>query len=113
MFSNLAPLHLPSDRRTVYFNMRPPKEKFSPDGQYKIQFATNEVHTTKYTYLTFVPKNLFEQFRRLANTYFLALVVLQMFPVFEVASPIYAALPITVYYYYIILKYPSSVIRGS
>lgn len=29
--------------------------------------ATNEIHTTKYTALTFLPRNLFEQFHRSAN----------------------------------------------
>jgi hypothetical protein len=97
IYSSHRPIQHDHGRRTVYFNMRPPKEKFTADGQYIIRFAHNEVHTTKYNVFTLVPKNLFEQFRRLANTYFLALVILQMFPVFEVASPIYAALPITVH----------------
>lgn len=39
-------------------------------------------------------KNLYEQFRRLANFYFLALVVVQCVPYFNVASPLFAAAPI-------------------
>ncbi|XP_058091688.1 putative phospholipid-transporting ATPase 9 [Magnolia sinica] len=34
-------------------------------------YATNYVSTTKYTLVTFLPKSLFEQFRRVANMYFL------------------------------------------
>ncbi len=34
-------------------------------------YATNFVRTTKYTALTFLPKTLFDQFRRAANFYFL------------------------------------------
>lgn len=44
------------------------------------KFASNREVTTKYTALTFIPKNLFEQFRRLANVYFLVIVCLQLFP---------------------------------
>ena len=36
-----------------------------------LKFETNYVRTTKFTLATFVPKALFEQFRRVANVYFL------------------------------------------
>ncbi len=35
------------------------------------RFSDNKVNTAKYTFVTFVPLNLFEQFRRGANFYFL------------------------------------------
>lgn len=38
----------------------------------------NALKTTKYTLLTFLPKNLFEQFRRIANFYFLIVAVIQV-----------------------------------
>ena len=38
----------------------------------------NYISTSKYNVVTFLPKNLFEQFQRIANTYFLALLILQV-----------------------------------
>ena len=39
-------------------------------------FSDNKVRTTKYTWWTFIPRNLFTQFSKFANLYFLALCVL-------------------------------------
>jgi phospholipid-translocating ATPase len=36
------------------------------------QSSSNSISTTKYNVFTFLPKSLFEQFRRVANIYFLA-----------------------------------------
>jgi hypothetical protein len=38
---------------------------------YAGETPTNEISTSKYTVLTFIPINLFEQFSRVANLYFL------------------------------------------
>jgi len=40
-------------------------------------FRGNLIKTSKYTILNFLPKNLFLQFTKYANVYFLAMVVLQ------------------------------------
>lgn len=40
------------------------------------RFTNNAIRTTKYTLLTFLPKNLFEQFSKMANVYFLFIMVL-------------------------------------
>lgn len=40
--------------------------------------ANNSVVTSKYNLITFVPRSLFEQFRRIANVYFLVISVLMM-----------------------------------
>ena len=41
---------------------------------------SNRVQTTKYTCASFFPKNLFEQFSKMANAYFLFMTVLQLVP---------------------------------
>uniref|UniRef100_A0A674NHW8 Phospholipid-transporting ATPase n=1 Tax=Takifugu rubripes TaxID=31033 RepID=A0A674NHW8_TAKRU len=42
--------------------------------------CTNTWLTSKYNFFTFLPLNLFEQFQRIANAYFLFLLVLQVIP---------------------------------
>ncbi|BGP06096.1 hypothetical protein JCM10049v2_001915 [Rhodotorula toruloides] len=59
-------------------------------------FVSNQVLTSKYNLLTFVPRNLLEQFRRVANIFFLVLVILQFFPRFTTVSPGLSALPLIV-----------------
>ncbi|KAK6322874.1 hypothetical protein J4Q44_G00076660 [Coregonus suidteri] len=46
----------------------------------KSKYAGNGIKTYKYNALTFIPLNLFEQFKRAANLYFLALLILQIIP---------------------------------
>ncbi len=48
----------------------------------------NKYVTSKYTWLTFLPFNIFEQFRRLANLYFLITLILTMVLEATVDSPI-------------------------
>lgn len=44
-------------------------------------FIDNAITTTKYSIWSFLPKNLFEQFRRIANFYFLVIsIILYVFP---------------------------------
>ncbi|KAJ4971563.1 hypothetical protein NE237_004662 [Protea cynaroides] len=46
----------------------------------KFKFAGNSVRTSKYTVLTFLPRNLFEQFHRVAYIYFLVIAILNQLP---------------------------------
>ncbi|KAH9606304.1 hypothetical protein KSS87_020637 [Heliosperma pusillum] len=44
------------------------------------EFAGNSIRTSKYSVLTFLPRNLFEQFHRVAYIYFLIIAVLNQLP---------------------------------
>ncbi|XP_053909336.1 phospholipid-transporting ATPase IC isoform X2 [Cuculus canorus] len=46
----------------------------------KSKYAGNAIRTYKYNPITFLPLNLFEQFKRAANSYFLVLLILQSIP---------------------------------
>nr|XP_025966960.1 phospholipid-transporting ATPase IK [Dromaius novaehollandiae] len=46
----------------------------------KKKYADNAIKTAKYNILTFLPLNLYEQLHRLANVYFLFVIILQTFP---------------------------------
>ncbi|XP_066577665.1 phospholipid-transporting ATPase ID isoform X4 [Amia ocellicauda] len=60
------------EERRVRANDREYNEKF--------QYANNCIMTSKYSIITFLPVNLFEQFQEVANTYFLFLLILQLIP---------------------------------
>ncbi|KRZ66737.1 putative phospholipid-transporting ATPase VD [Trichinella papuae] len=57
-------------------------------------YANNKVKTTKYTLVTFLPKNLFEQFHRLANLYFLFIALLNWVPQVEAYGKFIGLTPI-------------------
>ncbi|KAH7677671.1 P-type ATPase subfamily IV protein [Dioscorea alata] len=59
--------------RLVYIN----DPKKSND---KYEFTGNEIRTSKYTVITFLPKNLFIQFHRVAYVYFLVIAALNQLP---------------------------------
>ncbi|NXW44763.1 AT10B ATPase, partial [Nyctiprogne leucopyga] len=57
-------------------------------------YSGNRIQTTKYTWFTFLPQNLFEHFHRLCNLYFFFLVVLNWFPQVEVFHKEITMLPL-------------------
>ncbi|XP_040205373.1 probable phospholipid-transporting ATPase IF isoform X2 [Rana temporaria] len=78
-----------SETRTVYVANR-----FPQHGHYVPQkFADNRIISSKYTVLNFVPKNLFEQFRRIANFYFLIIFLVQLM-IDTPTSPVTSGLPL-------------------
>jgi phospholipid-transporting ATPase len=53
----------------------------NPAENAKIGYCDNFIVTSKYTMISFIPKFLFETFRKLANLYFLAICVIQCIPI--------------------------------
>ncbi|KAA8529495.1 hypothetical protein F0562_033706 [Nyssa sinensis] len=71
--------------RTIYCNDREANT---------VKFKGNSISTTKYNIFTFLPKGLFEQFRRVANLYFLMISILSCTPVSPV-TPLTNVLPLS------------------
>ncbi|XP_063771913.1 phospholipid-transporting ATPase IK isoform X2 [Pseudophryne corroboree] len=46
----------------------------------KKKYADNSIRTSKYNFITFIPLNIYEQFHRAANLYFLFIIILQTVP---------------------------------
>ncbi|XP_027361174.1 phospholipid-transporting ATPase 3-like [Abrus precatorius] len=72
--------------RTIFCNDR--------QANLPVRFKGNSISTTKYNFFTFLPKGLFEQFRRVANLYFLTISILSTTPISPV-SPITNVLPLS------------------
>ncbi|XP_022242030.1 phospholipid-transporting ATPase IA-like isoform X3 [Limulus polyphemus] len=58
-----------TNHRIIYIN--------SPQKQ---KFCSNRISTAKYNFISFLPKFLFEQFRRYSNVFFLFIALLQQIP---------------------------------
>ncbi|XP_049277783.1 phospholipid-transporting ATPase ID isoform X5 [Anopheles funestus] len=98
---NLAanrPLHPQRSEPNVNFYSSPENERRirANDREYNTQFkyANNYIKTSKYSILTFLPLNLLEQFQRLANFYFLCLLILQLIPAISSLTPVTTAIPL-------------------
>uniref|UniRef100_A0A673YT87 Phospholipid-transporting ATPase n=1 Tax=Salmo trutta TaxID=8032 RepID=A0A673YT87_SALTR len=59
-------------------------------------FPGNSIKTTKYSFWFFIPMNLWEQFHRFANVYFVGLALLNFVPAVEAFQPEVALIPICV-----------------
>lgn len=81
-----------SKTRTVHSNIlyEHAKGGENPNRHY----ANNKIKTTKYTLLSFIPKNLFEQFHRFANVYFVFIALLNFVPVVNAFQPELALAPV-------------------
>ena len=69
-------------------------ERIITPGQKDPSYPTNEVKNSKFNAFTFLPLNLFEQFRRPLNRYFLLIGCLQFIPIIAPVSPISTLLPL-------------------
>lgn len=82
-------------RRNIYWNLPLPATELDDEGN-PPQYARNKIRTTKYTPITFIPKNLYYQFGNVANIYFLTMIILGAFQIFGVPSPVLSAVPLIV-----------------
>uniref|UniRef100_A0A3Q3EE34 Phospholipid-transporting ATPase n=1 Tax=Labrus bergylta TaxID=56723 RepID=A0A3Q3EE34_9LABR len=82
------------DLRSLVSNL--PYEGLEKGKQPNRYFPGNAIKTTKYSLLLFIPVNLFEQFHRLANIYFVGLAILNFIPVVNAFQPEVALIPICV-----------------
>ena len=66
-----------------------------PDPNFKgiHEYGNNQVKTSKYTPLNFLPFNLFYQLTKIANIYFIILIILQMFPAISLTNGYPTILP--------------------
>jgi Phospholipid-translocating ATPase N-terminal len=55
------------DMRKIYFNIPLPEPQQGQEDGYRPSYPRNKIRTSKYTPLTFVPKNLWLQFHNIAN----------------------------------------------
>ncbi|MCJ1436635.1 hypothetical protein MMC27_006015 [Xylographa pallens] len=81
--------------RRMFFNIPLPDDARDTDGRPIAHFTRNKIRTSKYTPLSFVPKNLWYQFHNIANIYFLILIILAFFPIFGASDPGLNVVPLT------------------
>ncbi|XP_030386581.1 phospholipid-transporting ATPase ID isoform X2 [Scaptodrosophila lebanonensis] len=83
-------------RRSSYYFSDNERRIRANDKEFNTQFKyhNNYIKTSKYSLLTFLPFNLLEQFQRLANFYFLCLLVLQLIPAISSLTPVTTAIPL-------------------
>ncbi|EIN07067.1 phospholipid-translocating ATPase [Punctularia strigosozonata HHB-11173 SS5] len=88
----------PGPPRKVFVNESLPEDYYDQKGRIKKEhvYVSNQVITSKYTIITFLPRNLLEQFRRVANVFFLGINILQFFPKFSTISPGLVMLPLII-----------------
>ncbi|XP_076350906.1 phospholipid-transporting ATPase IF-like isoform X2 [Tachypleus tridentatus] len=67
--------------------------KYPPD-KFEERFPDNTVVSSKYTIWNFIPKNLYEQFQRIANFYFLCVAIIQL-SINSPVSPLTSLTPLT------------------
>ncbi|XP_058401352.1 phospholipid-transporting ATPase VB isoform X2 [Diceros bicornis minor] len=81
-------------RRVVVSNL--PFEGWSHKENPNRCYRGNQIKTSKYTVLSFVPKNIFEQLHRFANLYFVGIAVLNFVPVVNAFQPEVNMIPICI-----------------
>ncbi|XP_072220814.1 phospholipid-transporting ATPase VD isoform X1 [Leuresthes tenuis] len=88
-----SPQRASGKRRRVFAHHGPHRDEYEAVSK---KYRGNAIRTTKYTLLTFIPMNLFQQFHRAANIYFLFLALLNWVPVVEAFEKEITMIPLLV-----------------
>ena len=80
--------HAETFNQLIYFHINDNKS----NKKYKIK--NNEISTTKYNFLSFLPKGLLLQFTRLPNIFFLFTAIIQSIPVISPLTSLTAIIPL-------------------
>lgn len=83
-FSSRTPAAFVEGNRHAY----PPIYLNQPQRNATELFPSNAMFTTKYTLLTFLPKLLYEQFRRITTVYFFFICIISTIPSISPISPL-------------------------
>ena len=67
-----------SEPRTIYVNVPLPDDAKDEQGHIEKPYVRNKIRTSKYTPLSFIPKNLYFQFHNIANIYFFFIIILSV-----------------------------------
>ncbi|XP_074547885.1 phospholipid-transporting ATPase VD [Halichoeres trimaculatus] len=96
-----SPQRVSGKRRTVFARHGPHQQEYQAVSK---NYKGNAIRTTKYSLLTFLPMNLFQQFHRAANLYFLFLALLNWVPVVEAFQKEITMIPLVVVLIVIAIK---------
>ncbi|TMS21341.1 putative phospholipid-transporting ATPase VD [Larimichthys crocea] len=99
--AHTSPHRVGGKRRTVFARHGPHQQEYEAVCK---SYKGNAIRTTKYSLLTFIPMNLFQQFHRAANLYFLFLALLNWVPVVEAFQKEITMIPLLVVLVVIAIK---------
>nr|XP_020454825.1 probable phospholipid-transporting ATPase VD [Monopterus albus] len=91
--AHCSPHRVSGKQRTVFGRHGPHQQEYETISR---NYKSNVIRTTKYNLLTFIPMNLFQQFHRVANLYFLFLALLNWVPVVEAFQKEITMIPLLV-----------------
>ncbi|KAF5399609.1 hypothetical protein PHET_07291 [Paragonimus heterotremus] len=92
------------ETRTIYpsttLHLDENEQPYNPNAQY----ANNKIRTTKYSIWTFLPLNLWEQFHRVANVYFVFILILNFMPGINAFAKEVAPIPVVLTFAVVAIK---------
>lgn len=71
---------IPPSKDGRHIDVDPNRREFLMDGRTDRRYIKNTITSRRYTFYNFLPRQLFAQFSKLANFYFLCVSILQMIP---------------------------------